>query len=73
MTPSSFPLLVFIDTSSLRLGLYCILPLRKMRLLLPLLLRHPTSLVLGQTATNGARALGAQVKRQVFLVLVEDP
>lgn len=44
-----------------------------MRLLLPLLLRHPTSLVLGQTATNGARALGAQVKRQVFLVLVEDP
>ena len=43
-----------------------------MRILLPLLLRHPSGLILGQTATDGARALGAEVERQVFLFLVED-
>ena len=43
-----------------------------MRLLLPLLLRHSRGLVLGETATDGARALGTQIERQVFLVMVED-
>lgn len=49
-----------------------ILPWREMRLLLPLLLRHSRGIVLGKTATNGARALGTQIERQVFLVMVED-
>ena len=43
-----------------------------MRLLLALLFRYSRGLVLGQTATDGARALGTQIERQVFFVMVED-
>jgi hypothetical protein len=49
-----------------------ILPLREVDLLLPLLLGDPGSLVLGHTAAHLAGELGAEVKREELLVLVEQ-
>jgi len=49
-----------------------ILPLRKMRRPLLLLLALNAGLVLRQAPPDRPRLLRAQVQRQVFLVLVED-
>lgn len=43
-----------------------------MRVLLPLLLRHPRSIMLRQASPNRPRLLRAQVQGQVFIILVED-
>lgn len=49
-----------------------ILPLREVDLLLPLLLRHPGRLVLVESPADGTGLLGAEVERDILLVLVED-
>lgn len=49
-----------------------ILPLGEVHLLLLLLLRDEGSLMLGELSAHGTGALGAEVKRKVFLVLVEE-
>ena len=43
-----------------------------MRVLLPLLLRHPRSIMLRQASPNRPRLLRAQVQGQIFIILVED-
>lgn len=52
--------------------LHGILPLREMHLPLLLLIAHNRRLMLRQPPSHRPRLLGAQVERQVLLVLVEE-
>jgi hypothetical protein len=49
-----------------------VLPLGEVDLLLPLLLRLLVGLVLGHAAAHSTSVLGAEVEREVLLVLVEQ-
>ena len=49
-----------------------VFPQWKVRLSLPLLLRHPTSLLLGQPAPHRPCLLGSQVEGKVFFVFIVE-